>query len=78
MFNNKTIDTLVLARKYFKLSKYNLEFISEAFNFPNKNAHRALSDVETTYKVLLKLIENGYTNVIDFGGIKDWNGEVVK
>ena len=26
----------------------------------------------------LKLIENGYTNVIDFGGIKDWNGEVVK
>lgn len=60
VFNNKTIDTLMLARKYFKLSKYNLEFISEAFNFPNKNAHRALSDVETTYKVLLKLIENGY------------------
>ena len=26
----------------------------------------------------LKLIEKGYTNVIDFGGIKDWNGEVVK
>ena len=26
----------------------------------------------------LRLIEKGYTNVIDFGGIKDWNGEVVK
>ena len=26
----------------------------------------------------LKLIEKGYTNVIDFGGINDWNGEVVK
>jgi len=26
----------------------------------------------------LKLIEKEYTNVIDFGGIKDWNGEVVK
>ena len=26
----------------------------------------------------LKLIEKGYTNVIDFGGIKDWDGEVVK
>ena len=26
----------------------------------------------------LKLIEKGYANVIDFGGIKDWNGEVVK
>ena len=26
----------------------------------------------------LKLIEKGYTNVIDFGGIKDWNGKVVK
>ena len=26
----------------------------------------------------LKLIEKGYTNVIDFGEIKDWNGEVVK
>ena len=26
----------------------------------------------------LKLIEKGYTNVIDFGGIQDWNGEVVR
>ena len=26
----------------------------------------------------LKLIGKGYTNVIDFGGIQDWNGEVVK
>ena len=26
----------------------------------------------------LRLIEKGYTNVIDFGGIQDWNGEVVK
>lgn len=26
----------------------------------------------------LKLIEKGYTNVIDFGGIQDWNGEIVK
>ena len=26
----------------------------------------------------LKLIEKEYTNVIDFGGIQDWNGEIVK
>lgn len=26
----------------------------------------------------LRLIKKGYTNVIDFGGIQDWNGEVVK
>ena len=26
----------------------------------------------------LRFIEKGYTNVIDFGGIQDWNGEVVK
>lgn len=26
----------------------------------------------------LKLIEQGYTNVVDFGGIKDWTGEIVK
>ena len=26
----------------------------------------------------LRLIEKGYTNVIDFGGIQDWNGEVIK
>lgn len=26
----------------------------------------------------LRLIEKGYTNVIDFGGIQDWNGEIVK
>ena len=60
VFNNKTIDTLVLARKYFRLSRHTLEFISEAFNFSNQNAHRAIADVETTYKVLLKLIESGY------------------
>lgn len=26
----------------------------------------------------LRLIEKGYTNVIDFGGIQDWNAEIVK
>ena len=26
----------------------------------------------------LKLIEKGYTNGIDFGGIQDWNAEIVK
>lgn len=26
----------------------------------------------------LRLIKKGYTNVIDFGGIQDWNGEIVK
>ena len=26
----------------------------------------------------LRLIKKGYRNVIDFGGIQDWNGEVVK
>lgn len=26
----------------------------------------------------LKLIEEGYANVIDFGGINDWTGEIVK
>ena len=25
-----------------------------------------------------KLANMGYTNVVDFGGIKDWKGEVVK
>ena len=29
-------------------------------------------------EAVLRLIEKGYTNVIDFGGIQDWNGEVVK
>ena len=29
-------------------------------------------------EVELKFIEKGYTNVIYFFGIKDWNGEVVK
>lgn len=25
-----------------------------------------------------KLVQLGYTNVVEFGGIRDWNGEVVK
>lgn len=60
VFNNKTIDTLVLAKKYLRLSSYKLSSIAENFGFASPNAHRALADVEMTYKVLLKIFDEGY------------------
>lgn len=59
-FKNKTIDTYILSKKFLKLSSYKLTDIASNFGFGNPNAHRALADVEMTYKLLLKLYDVGY------------------
>jgi len=62
--NEKTInvkalcDTLLLSRSFlFFLDKFNLEYLSSEFGFPNENAHRARIDALNTGKLLVSLIQ---------------------
>jgi len=55
--NNQLIDTLLLSRKMLALSQYNLTAVANHFGFENRNAHRAMPDVEVNAKVFVKLME---------------------
>jgi DNA polymerase III epsilon subunit family exonuclease len=51
----RVYDTLKLSRKYFKgMSSYKLTELSRTLNMEHTNAHRALSDAETTTELYLK------------------------
>jgi len=51
----RVYDTLKLSRKYFKgMSSYKLTELSRMLNMEHTNAHRALSDAETTTELYLK------------------------
>ncbi len=67
--------------------------IAGAINIPNENIDKsAISELPDKDKLILvycrsgrrskeaaaKLVKLGYTNVVEFGGILDWNGETVK
>ena len=57
-FNNTYLDTLRLSRKvYPKLTKYKLGYIADKLGIEVDVAHRALADVDTTVKVLNKMID---------------------
>ncbi len=58
-FDNELMDTLLLARKYFKdeLNQFSLTTLSKHFGIEHENAHRALSDVVATAEVL-KILSN--------------------
>jgi DNA polymerase-3 subunit epsilon len=50
--NWKTLDSLKWARRYRSdLPKHSLQFLREIYKIPENNAHRALDDVVTLYKV---------------------------
>lgn len=52
-FLNDSVDTMKLSRKLNKnLKHHRLSDLAEYYNITNENAHRALSDCYTTYKVL--------------------------
>ena len=56
-FDNKVIDTLVLAKRILKRDSRNkLENLCKEFGIPLENAHRALHDTIATAKVLKKLV----------------------
>jgi DNA polymerase III alpha subunit (gram-positive type) len=51
----KKYDTLKLAQKYFKgMRSYKLTDLSSMLNIEHTNAHRALSDAETTAELYMK------------------------
>lgn len=51
----KIYDTLKLSKDYFKgIKSYKLTELSREFNMEHTNAHRALSDAETTAKLYMK------------------------
>lgn len=52
-------DTLKWARKYRPdLPRHSLQYLRELFGFPPNNAHRALDDVITLYRVYEKLVDD--------------------
>lgn len=53
----KFIDTLELSRKLLSLPKYNLTEVARHFGYENRNAHRAMADVEVNTKVFIELME---------------------
>lgn len=51
-------DTLLLARHVFGLPRCNLSSVSERFNVPVHNAHRALHDAYNTLLIFLEMVSN--------------------
>ena len=56
-YDNETLDTYALARKYIHSVNYKLETVAQYFNIKEIGYHRAFNDVFVTAKVLLKLAE---------------------
>lgn len=54
---NNLIDTLLLSRKLLSLPQYNLTAVARHFGYENRNAHRAMPDVEVNAQVFIKLME---------------------
>ena len=56
--NNEYIDSLALSRQlYPEFKKHKLGILAEKFGIDVENAHRALDDVKTLFKVFKKLLE---------------------
>lgn len=53
MINNEIIDTLGIARKYFRFPSNSLPNIAGHLDIKIQQKHRALADVHTTYKILM-------------------------
>ena len=53
---NALIDTLHLSRQLLALPRYNLTEVARSFGFENRNAHRAMPDVEVNAKVFVELM----------------------
>lgn len=60
--SNQTLDTCEIARKTLIIPSYSLDRVSKYFGIENSQAHRALSDVEVTRKVFLKLLERALSS----------------
>ena len=54
-FENYSVDTMKLGRKFLKLEKYSLESLANYYNIDYSHAHRALNDCEITNEVYRNL-----------------------
>jgi len=54
---NPLIDTLHLSRQLLALPRYTLTDVARHFGHENRNAHRAMPDVEVNAKVFINLME---------------------
>lgn len=54
---NPLIDTLHLSRQLLALPRYNLTEVARHFGYENRNAHRAMPDVEVNAKVFVELMD---------------------
>ena len=90
MMNNETDYIIIDVRTE---SEYQQGHIKNAINIPNESIDESVSEILTDKDQLLlvycrsgnrskqaaeKLKKLGYTNLIEFGGIIDWKGEIVK
>lgn len=86
--SNKDVIVIDVRRK----EEYQSGHISGAINIPNESIDTKIKELPDYNQTILvycqsgnrsrqasnKLIKLGYQNVIDFGGIIDWNGQIVK
>lgn len=62
---NPLIDTLHLSRQLLALPRYNLTEVARHFGHENRNAHRAMPDVEVNAKVFVELMDKMFGSVIN-------------
>lgn len=73
------LDTLALARRLYRLRRYNLPALAEALGIETRGSHRAMGDVQTTAQVLrclLEDVERGW-NVVTLGELVTLTGNKV-
>ncbi|OGS21522.1 MAG: hypothetical protein A3J83_09155 [Elusimicrobia bacterium RIFOXYA2_FULL_40_6] len=63
--DNPVMDTLLLARKFFKFPSNSLQNLANHYKISPKNKHRALADVHTTRKLLMHFFKHFDKNGID-------------
>lgn len=56
MLKNLCLDTLVLARRTYRLQEYNLAGLAAAFNIKKETFHRALGDSMMTFRVFQAML----------------------
>ena len=76
-FNNKSIDTVVLSRRYFNhLSSHKLGDVANFFDIPYVGAHRSSADCEITYNVFLSIREYMRENGLKLNEKKEESSKV--
>ena len=57
LLRNQVVDTLQIARRYFRFVSNSLDFLAEYFGLETPEAHRALGDCHTTFQVFQRMLD---------------------